>query len=617
MKAPTLGRVAGYAKENSLTKVRHAIKHNNIQDGYDIQGASKVIANIVDSHEMTLQEERFTEPDRFSVSTKGSVTHSIQEPRRMSTMREDIPQVTAKEIQVRQLDRNITHLRATKEYGSSRSPQGSPKAGNNAKMSPRSVSPTGSEHGGGGYTRNNGGAGDYDGGSLAGSITNSHGGGGVMLPENSLSLLNSCITRIMTANNHPIYSARAEPITNYFSALDILTSNSTSYDNRNRIDEVIAATLNEIAASAAMLADACVMTPKQFWKVSDLFCSTLINAPFESAAFGAAVNSFEALGLNVVQRDAHSSLSLFCDFAMFKLSNTLVSNPRKRLGILKLLHAFAPNTANAHIQCIKRLQAIVSVQNTDLAPFIHCLTILATNETLVIDDMLLDLYAYYSTIGLSMQSPKIRSCAISILNSLLPQGELIIAQQLPLLEKFATPSECRSIDGLFAELVSRLERQDDRNYLLSLERFQNNSADSSSFRTINAPTTTSIPYLIRPVAVNWNPLDAALSIESVVSNATTEVERLRPVEVQILYAALLSKVVQGIFKLLYVEKASENQQTCQSVFELFLRDVFSAGAPFNSVVYSVLQGINKNSPAVFGNGVGLQKMLKEFSSQMR
>lgn len=46
-----------------------------------------------------------------------------------------------------------------------------------------------------------------------------------------------------------------------------------------------------------MIAEACVVTPKQFWAVSDLFCAVLLNAPWESNTYRAAVDGLAGIVL--------------------------------------------------------------------------------------------------------------------------------------------------------------------------------------------------------------------------------------------------------------------------------------------------------------------------------
>lgn len=427
VKQPTVGRDPGFMRENGLSKVRKAMQYNNLKEGYNTQKSAVIVSDVLQGYEKQLQEERFLDPDRFSVASGANKSIQGSVTRKVSNVQEELPTVTAKEIQVKQLDRNITHLRASRQIAGNRSPS-SP----NADRSPRAVSPIGSELSG---MKPNNRVDDLDSRSAnserfgsAAINMQKHDNlltPGQMLPENSLSIINACIGRIMNQKTHPIWSAQLDGYQNFINALDILSDGSN-------IDNLVAETLIEIKSEAQVIADSSVVTPKQFWKVSDLFCSVLISCPFESLSYNAGLNSFETIGHWITQRDSHSSLSLFCDFALFKLVNILKNNSQKRVGILRLLHAFSPIDSQGHIQCVKRLQSMVP----ELSIFIQCLTILSANET-KLDPLLLDLYSYYATIGLGNNSPKIRAGSIAMLATLLPQGESIVASNFPLLVKLA------------------------------------------------------------------------------------------------------------------------------------------------------------------------------------
>ena len=429
VKPAAVTKVAGYARDNSVMKVRKALQHNDLQEGYDVDRASRMMASVVQDHEQSLQGERFTEPDRYSVT---SSVKSINNPTKRPTgMRDEIPVVTAKEIQVKQLDRNITHLRAAKEIGQTQQQQNSP----GRTGSPRPVSPAGSEGNNGGWSPDRDSI-SLNSGERLGSLAQSVKGPGNnqstatssshLIPENSLSLLNACIARVANRNPPTIWAAKLDPFTNFMSLINQQRPNS-----KFEYDELISEILYEIQLSASMLADSCVVTPKQFWKVSDLFCAVVTTAPQNSRSFKFAIESFKCIGLDITERDANSSIALFCDFTLQKLATTLINNPSKRLGILTLLHAFTPNYPQAHVQCIKRLKNCI---NDNLPVFISCLCILATQEE-VLDELLLDLYAYYGNIGLSSPSPKLRAASLAMLRALLPEGEVMVATNLIALEQ--------------------------------------------------------------------------------------------------------------------------------------------------------------------------------------
>jgi hypothetical protein len=116
-------------------------------------------------------------------------------------------------------------------------------------------------------------------------------------------------------------------------------------------------------------------------------------------------------------------LNLFCDFALPKLTSSIIDNVLKRYGIIRILQSFAAHNPHARIQCIKvtysidsrgglshsfllqRLQRVVP----PLSEFIHCLSVIAMDEESTIDDRLLDLYIYYATMAFGQPAPRLRS----------------------------------------------------------------------------------------------------------------------------------------------------------------------------------------------------------------
>lgn len=100
VKKPTVGKVAGYAKDISLTKVRHTLKKHDLDEESDIDTVKRMSADVIESHDRSLQEERSTEPDRYS-STNIGARPSQMAPQEDAFDEEDAaPQVRVKEIQV-------------------------------------------------------------------------------------------------------------------------------------------------------------------------------------------------------------------------------------------------------------------------------------------------------------------------------------------------------------------------------------------------------------------------------------------------------------------------------------------------------------------------------------
>lgn len=511
-KPPTINKVAGYARDNSVAKVRKAMQHNDFQEGYNTDKSSKVLSSVVDTHEIGLQEERYTNPTRYTIN-KGN---QEQGSKRSLTSKDfpngDVPVISAKEIQVRQLDRNITHLRAAREINPQRGYSVSPgRQRGDEDGSPRPISPNGTEkfnpfmnspnesknnrgdshsvtslqsnspppHSPSHAAKNN---------VVANSMIMQQSNSNALLPENSLSLLNACISRVINEIELPEWNSRHDPFTNILNLIESLADRKSRFSLTKSYhylggseggvgnhmspefdfyDNVITKILQEISLSSFELADSSYVAPKQYWKISDLLISILLIIPYESKAYHQCLQTFTAIGKCLTEKDQQQNTSnaftLFYDFSLLKLLPLLLNHYYKRIGILHLYYTFTQNNIQSHIFAIKKLQLLLSGSTSSSsssssggagsAPnmniFILCLAVLAEKEE-QFNDQLLDLYSYYALIGLSIPSPKIRSASLMILKSLFPEGEAILANHLPALEQMILSYNAKTTRGYAA-----------------------------------------------------------------------------------------------------------------------------------------------------------------------
>jgi hypothetical protein len=449
VKKTNTSRVAGYAKETGTWKVRETLRKGGFGDESDLNTVSRVSRDASEEHEKDIQAGRSIDPERFATVSLAVSTSQMPPRVHGEPVLENAPQVRVKEIQVKQLDRNVTHLRASKQMSMQSNAAGGGGPGGPGGLSPnsrhvRAVTPSGTN----GYDDNASQLSEQSSGARGGGLglAPSHGNNTNLLPENAVSLLNSCISRIMSSQNIPLWNSALDPLQNFLQVLETLHSggpqpllfssspspSSSSQQQQQQLYPLINSVLTEIRLSTQQLAEASVMTPKQYWKISDLLISVIIHCTYQSAAYQTAIDTFESLGKWIHQKDPKSSLYLFCDFSLFKLSTVLQTHPYKRLGILRVLYSFSAHDTSSHIQCIKRLQYIV----TNLHVFIHCLTILSSLEQ-QLDMSLLDLYQYYAIMGLGIPSPKIRAGATSVISNLYPLSGGMISPVLPQLQSLA------------------------------------------------------------------------------------------------------------------------------------------------------------------------------------
>ncbi len=574
VKKPTVGREPGYSKDTSLAKVRKALAHNDLGEDSDIHTVSRVISEVVMEHERSLQEDRMNDPERYSgasISQKSSLI-----PKNANDVDEEVPQVRVKEIQVKQLDRNITHLRASKQ-------RLSPTANKVITANIRSIAPSGNEHGG--YNSGDGGYASPTGMENGSYGYNSPVKNGGILADNSSSVINACIARIINPDNLDTWSMQIDPYQNYLQGVATLSSSPNS--NNGDLDLLLAQCCDEIRQSAVSLGDSCIITPKQFWKVSDLLSFTIMSTSYSSLVYNSAVNAFQALGKYLAHKDSSISLPLFFDFGLLKLIETMKKNSLKRIGILTILLAFAGPDPNARFQCISRLLQLLG----DIIVFIHCLSITCAYEVHV-DDRLLDIYRYYATMALTLPSPKMRGGAVLIISTLIPKNSPLFLTMMPdmlrlsktetwweiqchllsyagnvlnsndgddeneklqamdIIESIFNKNRSRNVVmwglgalakatnfskalvPLYVELLSILSNED-RSYLLGFE-----TDGDSNIGTIPLPSTSGIPLTVKVVTDSWSSLSIAKYIESTV--ADSNIDRLSKEKLQILHACVES-----------------------------------------------------------------------------
>merc|ERR1711991_111545 len=168
-----------------------------------------------------------------------------------------------------------------------------------------------------------------------------------------------------------------------------------------------------------------------------------------SRVFFAIVDAFCSIGKYCVRKDSKSAIDMFFDYALDKLSPMIISNPQKRGSVLTILYSFSSTDTASHIRCIKQLQMIVS----NIPDLIYCLGVLSSLESQM-DEMLLDLYIYYSSIGMASRSPKLRSVSVYILSWLLPMsGAPIMDLVLSLLPDLQRISDEESFWEIQAHLL--------------------------------------------------------------------------------------------------------------------------------------------------------------------
>eukprot|EP00752_Nemacystus_decipiens_P006554 g5901.t1 len=396
IRRPLPENVPPYARGTGLQVVRTALKGAELSDVEDETVQRAAARTEMNKYETSLQEERsHLDPDRFSTTSSNRIPRGP--PKRVESEKTELPKVSVREIQVKQVDRNIAHLRANQEIVSLAGSGGGPASvggGQRGVMSRASsnVSEGRPVMGGGGV----GGA-----------------GGNVAL-EGAVAVMNACVLRRISEaelGGDP----NADPSDSFAAALLSLAAGEGASSGGTGFSESAALTvLSELGAQAHQIAEAALFSPKQYWRASTLLCSLLLGLPGDSNIFMAAATALRAIGAQCSGREPSTSFHLFCDFTLPRLAPALAGDPSKRRVILKVFYAFVATGVFARVQAIKRLQEALS----DGDAFLCSLACLAHQED-EFDGPLLDLYLHYCSVGLGSPSSAVRAACVGMLGPLL------------------------------------------------------------------------------------------------------------------------------------------------------------------------------------------------------
>lgn len=339
VKKSDVDRISGYDYENSIL---NSIKKKKNEDPASGNSPQKFEEN---------EEENLAETQPLHDKKKKILTLHDQK---------NIPTINSKDISIKPFEKSITHLRAVKEIKNYRHQAGLSEndlsfsqydtqndlAVSNSNNALNTVSGSGSGISGG--TGSNS------------SVPLSH-----LIPENSLSLINSCISRVLIEGSFSNWSYRFEPYDNFILALNqlydysltsaalLIKNKKNLHQNHNNndsenfegdssevLDDLLSRCLKEISLSINLISESSLYAPKQYTKISDLLCTILLKIPTSFQTFQSACSTFQSLGYYMNQKDSHTSESLFLHISLPKLFNLILINQNKRIEILKIYNNF-------------------------------------------------------------------------------------------------------------------------------------------------------------------------------------------------------------------------------------------------------------------------------------
>ncbi|GMI30985.1 hypothetical protein TrCOL_g6230 [Triparma columacea] len=366
-KRPPLEKLPPYMRTTGSKVVKDKLRTGNFTEHPDQTTTQAALEASLDSHEAELQLERSVDPDRFSaISLSGS--RAPHQPKRMGEQEAPVPQVTVERIVVKQSDRNIAQLRASQD-----------------PMAARFNSSIGSA------------------GSTGGSASSPP-------PAQSFSAQAAVQKGVQDILDSALVESGFEDAESFSKAL--IGGDPAAVEASG---EVFYSLYND----AMKIASAAVAAPNDFWVMSNFFMPLISSLPVDGDPFKASVDAFSSVGLCLLKVKPSAAPALFSNYALEALCGCLGVQPTKSYALLSLYYSFSPPTPAGHVEAIKKLTETIAEPPLLVTALSNLINV---EDEGSIDNAVMDLYLYYSIIGLGQSSPSVRASSLAMLASAFSRG---------------------------------------------------------------------------------------------------------------------------------------------------------------------------------------------------
>lgn len=420
---PLPDKVPPFARETGAAAIRNSMRGSKLAETHDELSRQVQLEERVGQHERSLQAEKSIDPDRYSRSSKHSSTSVARGPAKaIGPQVPAVPQVTVKEIQVRQVDRSIAQLRAG-GMSPPQKPEANYAASRDIPLVDRSVK---SAHDPSVPPQFDTESAPVD---AEERISEN-------VPVRDLDeLLSECIED----GGYSLPSIRDAPC-------DMVCAfvNSALSDEPGCIPAATAVSVYEqLKNGAASVAVATLASGSDAYRrVSELFTIVMLKTSAAQEVFEAAALAFGAIGREMQKRDSRTSTTAFIEVSLPALLPVLhiEGMDAKRRAVLKLLCEFVATDSEAHLSLVADLQRLIK----DKSIFFFCVATLAQLDFANLatrrfhpSKQLVDLYLYYTSVCLAQPTAPLRVAGVATLAAAAPLHSGILAPYLPTLVAIA------------------------------------------------------------------------------------------------------------------------------------------------------------------------------------
>lgn len=200
----------------------------------------------------------------------------------------------------------------------------------------------------------------------------------------------------------------------FIAITDLLSKKAVGGDNiPNTAIDGLNAIFSECLTKVQSLIQICSNSPREFWNLSDLLYPVFQYLPLNTQVFDTFRSFMKLLADGIDQQDRKLASGLFCDYLLPKFAVLICHYSERIEFLMNILSYFVKGDNPDRSRVLKMLKEKID----NIPCFILSMSILINSEY-ELPQEIIDLYLYYSQIGLKNPNPTVRASGVCILANL-------------------------------------------------------------------------------------------------------------------------------------------------------------------------------------------------------
>jgi len=176
---------------------------------------------------------------------------------------------------------------------------------------------------------------------------------------------------------------------------------------------------NSLTYRALIFVETVLKNPNEFYRLWQLLAPLLQNFMERTPVYEIVIHFFKRLGSLMQEEDPLTTQQLLIEVCVPSFGQ-LMQNPGKRDSLCDMIYCFAQPNTNSHRVILRAVK-----ESQSLSCYISCLSQFMELDVAMslLDDNILDLYAYYALLGLQDLNPRTRVASLRMLSMIVTYAQ--------------------------------------------------------------------------------------------------------------------------------------------------------------------------------------------------